>query len=118
MPAFSGGVRDKDTAGYPRMSAGPQRKKYVHVLVAQGMLGRELLANEHVHHKDGCVDNPHWSNLIVLKDTIHNAVSNRQYHYLKQFLSKEKAAWMAFFDVTGETYAEYETRTKAEAVPF
>lgn len=83
------------------MSCGPQRDKFVHVLVAEAMLGRKLRPDEHVHHKDGDVKNPHWSNLLVLDATTHNAVSIRQYWYLKQKYSREDAAWNAYFDVTG-----------------
>jgi DNA-binding XRE family transcriptional regulator len=35
-------------------------------------------------------------------------VSNRQYWYLKQKYAREEAAWRAFLDVTGQTYAEWE----------
>lgn len=99
---FSGGVTpEHKPGGYPRMSCGPQRNKFVHVLVAEGILGRKLRADEHIHHKDGNVKNPHWSNLLVMDATTHNAVSNRQYWYLKQKYSREDAAWEAYFDVTG-----------------
>lgn len=83
------------------MSCGPQVDKFVHILVAEAMLGRKLRRDEHVHHKDGDVKNPHWSNLLVMDATTHNAVSTRQYWYLKQKYSREDAAWNAYFDVTG-----------------
>lgn len=35
-------------------------------------------------------------------------MSNRQYWYLKQKYAREEAAWRAFLDVTGQTYAEWE----------
>lgn len=108
MPPFRYGVtKEHKPGGYPRMSCGPQANKLVHVLVAEGMLGRKLKADEHVHHKDGNKRNPHWSNLLVLKDEIHNAVSIRQYHYLKLKFAREEAAWRAFLDVTGKSYEEY-----------
>jgi hypothetical protein len=108
MPPFRHGTMPHENGGYPRLTCGPCRSQYVHVLVAEGMLGRKLRKDEHVHHKDGDTRNPHWSNLIVLGKDIHNAVSNRQYWYLKQKETREEAAWKAFFDVTGETYAQYE----------
>lgn len=102
MAPFRYGVTpEHKPGGYPRMSCGPQVNKFVHVLVAEARLGRPLKDNEHVHHKDGDTKNPHWTNLLVLKDEIHNAVSNRQYWYLKQKYSREDAAWHAYFDVTG-----------------
>jgi len=88
------------------MSCGPCVNKFVHTLVAEAMLGRPLSKDEHVHHKDGYVKNPHWTNLLVLGKDVHNAVSNRQYWYLKQMYAREEAAWRAFFDVTGKTYEE------------
>lgn len=92
------------------MSCGPQVNKFVHVLVAEAMLGRKLRKDEHVHHKDGNVKNPCWTNLLVIDAKTHNAVSIRQYWYLKQKFSREDAAWRAYFDVTGEMYPEGLTR--------
>ena len=92
--------------GYPRLSAGPCRNKYVHILIAEGMLGRALKKDEHVHHIDGNTKNPRWTNLLVLGESVHNAVSSKQYWYLKQKYSRERAAWWAYFDVTGETPIE------------
>jgi hypothetical protein len=116
MPPFKYGVRaEHKPGGYPRMGCGPQRNKLVHVLVAEGMLGRPLRRDEHIHHKDGDTKNPHWTNLLVLDASTHGAVSSRQYWYLKQKYAREDAAWRAFFDVTGKTYAEYESPILAEA---
>jgi hypothetical protein len=102
MAPFRFGVRpEHKPGGYPRMSCGPQVDKFVHVLVAEARLGRKLKADEHIHHKDGDVKNPHWSNLLVLDASTHGAVSIRQYWYLKQKYSREDAAYKAYFDVTG-----------------
>lgn len=103
MAAFKTGVTpEHKPGGYPRMSCGPQVNKFVHVLVAEAKLGRPLRADEHVHHIDGDTKNPHPSNLIVIKDAVPNAISIRQYHYLKLKYSREDAAWHAYFDVVGE----------------
>lgn len=115
MPPFKFGVTpEHKPGGYPRMSCGPQVNKFVHVLVAEAKLGRPLFKNEHVHHKDGDTKNPHSDNLLVLKDEIHNAVSIRQYHYLKLKFAREDAAWKAFFDVTGQSYDDYEVARMGE----
>jgi hypothetical protein len=108
MPVFSGGVHEHANGGYLRISAGPCRDMLVHILVAEGMLGRKLKPDEHVHHKDGDVKNPHPRNLLILGESVHNAVSNRQYWYLKQKYAREEAAWRAFLDVTGQTYRQWE----------
>jgi hypothetical protein len=100
------------------MSCGPQVDKFVHVLVAEAMLRRPLRKDEHIHHKDGDTKNPAWGNLLILGAEIHNAISNRQYWYLKQRYSKERAAWWAYFDVTGETYEEYDKRIAGELPPL
>lgn len=100
--------------GYPRISMGPLRKKYVHILIAEGMLGRELREDEHVHHIDGNRINPKWTNLLVLGESVHNMVSNKQYWYLKQKYAQERAAWWAYFDVTGETPREAWDRQERE----
>lgn len=92
--------------GYPRISGGPMRGKYVHIMVAEGMLGRELRKDEVVHHINGDTSNPRWTNLLVIGKETHDAVSRRQYWYLKQKFAREDAAWRAYFDVTGETPKE------------
>jgi hypothetical protein len=74
MPPFKHGTMQHDNGGYPRLTCGPCRRQYVHVLVAEGMLGRKLRKDEHVHHKDGDTRNPHWSNLIVLGKDVHNVL--------------------------------------------
>lgn len=85
--------------------------KFVHVLVAEAMLGRELHPWETVHHKDGNVKNPHHSNLLVIDVRLHGAVSAKQQWYLKKKFSREDAAWMAFFDITGKTYDDFDDTT-------
>lgn len=49
--------------GYPRMSAGPMRDKYVHVLVMEAMLRGPVPEGYEVHHKDLDRQKPHWQNL-------------------------------------------------------
>lgn len=105
--SFNGGVR-VDQKDYLVIKAGPCRDKRVHVLVAEAKLGRKLKRSEHVHHKDGNTRNPHWKNLIVIDNSLHGIVSNRQRYYIKQKFNAEEAAWRAFFDATGKTYDEYE----------
>lgn len=102
MAAFKGGTSRHSNGGYLKITAGPCRNRLVHVMIAEGMLGRKLRKDEHVHHKDGDVKHCEWTNLLVLDVTVHNAVSNRQYWYLKQKFSREDAAWKAYFDVTGK----------------
>ena len=110
MAAFKHGTTIHRNGGYPRLSVGPHRYRYIHVLVAEAMLGRELQKDEHVHHMNGDVRNPKWTNLLVITKGIHNAVSQRQYWYLKQKYTKEDAAWLAYFDVTGESASDAKKR--------
>ena len=112
---FKHGTTLHQNGEYPRLSVGPQRYRYIHVLVAEGMLQRSLRPDERVHHVDGDVKNPKWENLIILDKKIHNAVSSRQYYYLKQKYNSERAAWWAYFDVTGETPDEARDRQKKDS---
>jgi HNH endonuclease len=106
LSSFKSGTQVHDNGKYLRITAGPLRYKYVHIIVAEGMLGRELTRDEHVHHIDGNQMNCKWTNLLVVGNKVHNAVSNRQYWYLKQKFSREESAWRAYFDITGNTPME------------
>lgn len=51
---------------YVRICAGPEKDTYVHTLVAQAMLGRELQEHECVDHRDANGLNPAPWNLRVV----------------------------------------------------
>lgn len=51
---------------YIRVCAGPQKDMYVHRLVAEAILGRELLPSECVDHVDGDPQNNRWTNIRVV----------------------------------------------------
>lgn len=88
----------KSQKGYPRISAGPLRGKYIHRIVAEAMLRRPLGKDEDVHHKDGNKLNCHPSNLQVIGHAEHGAVSARQHWFLQQKEKKEKEQWNDYFD--------------------
>lgn len=85
MPPFSGGVsvnyshgrRNKSgelrekPAKYLRVQAGPQRGRYVHDLIMEAKLGRELEKDETVEHKDGNGLNVDPGNLIVVTKRVN-----------------------------------------------
>lgn len=98
MPPYNRTVK-RYSKDYPVMKAGPLRDCRIHREIAAVMLKRPLRKDE-----DGNKLNFRWTNLIVLGNAIHGAVSARQHWYLKQRYSREDAAWKAYFDVTGETY--------------
>jgi len=77
-PNWKGGVYVNDE-GYLRISAGPLRDEYVHILVAEAKIGREIdPLKEEVHHVDGDRLNPHWNNLEVRPLELHRAFLNGQ----------------------------------------
>lgn len=88
-----------DSKGYLAVTAGPQRGKRVHTLVAEAILGRELKPDEEVHHRDGNKLNSDWRNLQVLGKAEHGAVSARQAWYFKTNDIKAKAEWDKYFAV-------------------
>lgn len=88
-----------DSKGYWRYSAGEYRDRRVHRVLMEKHLGRELRKDEHVHHRDGNKLNNgdhadgQW-NLKVLGESEHNAVSSKQYWFLKTNIwPQEKKAW-------------------------
>lgn len=64
-------TRNGHTLQYLRISAGPQRDRYVHQLVAEAMLGRPLAPDEEVDHKDTDTLNNDWRNLEVKTGSVH-----------------------------------------------
>jgi hypothetical protein len=78
-----------DDRGYWRYSAGPKRYKRVHRDLMEQHLGRPLRRDEHVHHRneDKTCNELHadgmW-NLELLDESTHNAITARQYWYLKK----------------------------------
>lgn len=80
MPALGDGcyVNDTTSGKYLRICAGPQRGKYVHQLVAEALLGRELSAREQVDHKDQNTLNNDWRNLEVILLNEHTQRTNER----------------------------------------
>lgn len=88
-----------DSKGYLAICAGPLRGMRLHKLVALAKFGEAALDPHNVvHHRDGDKTNPHPDNLELMKAPIHNAVSARQYHYLKTHVwPREKEQWDEYF---------------------
>jgi hypothetical protein len=68
-------TRKGRTIAYLRISRGPQRDRYVHQLVAEAALGRELLSDEEVDHEDQDTLNNDWRNLVVRSISEHSRVT-------------------------------------------
>lgn len=96
MPRFQGGV-SVDRKGYLVIKAGPHRDVRVHTLVAEAMLGRELLRSEDVNHKDQNKLNPKWTNLEILDHTEHGYVSSAQAQFMRRREEEAKKEWEAEF---------------------
>jgi hypothetical protein len=90
------GTTCKTTKGYPRVTAGPLRHKYIHRIVAAALIGRELERSEEVHHKDSNRKNFNWDNLLVLGQKDHGWVSAKQAWYMKELDAKLKKEWDTF----------------------
>jgi hypothetical protein len=89
-----------DSKGYPTICAGPLRGTRVHRLIALAKFGEHAMSQKDavVHHKDGNKLNCHPDNLELMTEREHNAVSAKQYHYLKTNVwPKEKTEWDAYF---------------------
>jgi hypothetical protein len=85
-----------DSKGYPRLTAGPLRGMRIHILVAIAKFGYDAVKKRDVvvHHKNDNKLDPHPDNLELKTEKEHNAVSAKQYWYLKENIwPEEKRAW-------------------------
>lgn len=73
---WHGGVSVEN--GYLRISAGPLRGQYVHILVMEGKLGSPIPEDKEVHHKDGDKLNPRHENLELIDKIAHRSLSAAQ----------------------------------------
>ena len=80
MPPLGDGCYRNDTSSgvYLRISAGPQRGRYVHQLVAEAMLGRPLREDEQVDHKNQNTLDNRWENLEVITLAAHTQRTNER----------------------------------------
>ena len=87
-----------DDKGYWRYSCGPNRGKRVHRVMMEKHVGRQLRKDEVVHHRNGLKTDNRMDNLELMGEAQHNAVSSKQYWYLKKFVwLQEKQAWESYF---------------------
>jgi len=87
-----------DDKGYIRISAGPQRGKRLHRLIAAAKVGRPLTKDEDVHHADGNKLNNAPRNIHVEGHREHGCVSAKQHHVLKGLDISLKGEWDAYFE--------------------
>ena len=98
-PRWRGGVHLH--RGYPRVSSGRHRHKFVHRLIIELILVEEPLGlvwqglqsiptGFHVHHIDNCKTHFCLGNLMVLSEPIHNAISVSHQKFLKKFYQMEE----------------------------
>jgi hypothetical protein len=87
-----------DDRGYIRISAGPQRGKRLHRLIAEAKLGRPLTKDEDAHHADGNKLNNAPRNIHVEGHREHGCVSAKQHHVLKGLDISLKGDWDTYFE--------------------
>ncbi len=60
-------------SGYIEVTRGPNKGRGLHRVIAERMIGRRLMHDEVVHHKDGCRSNNSESNLEVMTRSQHTS---------------------------------------------
>lgn len=93
--AFENGVSEnagsRTKKPYLRITSGPCAGKYVHTLVMEAMLGRELESWEQVEHKDGNGLNDRWTNLVLTTDAAHPSLTKERILREKGFSNEREA---------------------------
>lgn len=80
------GSKRKD--GYVRISVNGKRK-YLHRILMEQKIGRELNSNEHVHHKDLDNQNNHIDNLELIINEDHSKI-----HYRHRRINKKNGRFL------------------------
>lgn len=84
--------------GYPRITAGPLRGKYLHRVIAAAMLGRELTKDEEVDHRNrNKLDFGH-TNLVIRGHKEHGWVSAKQAWFMRRKDATLKREWDEFME--------------------
>lgn len=80
-PNWRGG-KTLNTDGYIKVTAGPNRDKYEHRVIANDCLiasyGRGLRADEEVHHQNFIRSCNHDFNLIIMDEALHHGISSHK----------------------------------------
>ena len=82
------GSKNKDTHGYIRVKvkAGAGRWEKEHKIIAEKMMGRELLVGEVVHHVNGKRDDNTPENLVVMDRVKHQSCHRKLEHLVYELL--------------------------------
>ncbi|MFZ7136790.1 HNH endonuclease signature motif containing protein, partial [Avibacterium avium] len=76
-----------ESKGYPRITTGENKGKFVHRLVMENHIGRPLTKNEHVHHIDGNIKNNSIDNLALVTVSGHA----RLHRYQDELAGQQRA---------------------------
>jgi hypothetical protein len=85
--------------GYFRYHSSHHRNRYVHRVIVEQKLGRQLRKDEDVHHRNGVKTDNRLRNLQILSHTEHGWVSAKQHWYMKRKEETDKKEWEEYFNV-------------------
>lgn len=76
-PRWNGGIKF-DSNGYLRERIGVGKYKYTHRIAYENFLGRSLMRNEVIHHKNGDKTDNRLENLELLTLSQHTKIHNKR----------------------------------------
>jgi hypothetical protein len=103
-------------SGYIEITMREHKGKREHRVIIERHLGRPLLADEVVHHKDGDKTNNELSNLEVMTPSAHSILHRKERSYTAEWKAQKSAEMKALYAVGLHPFCAIHKRRRKECL--